>query len=159
MLADGTTVHVRGIRPQDEDRLVAFHSRLSERSAYLRFFSAMPRLSPALARRFTNVDFADRVAFVAERAGDIIAVGRYDRAPGTDEAEVAFTVEDRHQGQGLATLLLQYLTAAAREHQIQRFVADVLSGNVPMLRVFREAGFAEQVALDDGVVRLALSLA
>jgi RimJ/RimL family protein N-acetyltransferase len=116
-------------------------------------------LSPALARRFTNVDFADRVAFVADCDGDIIAVARYDRSPGTDEAEVAFTVEDRHQGQGLATLLLEYLTAAAKEHHITCLVADVLPGNAPMLRVFREAAFAERVTLEDGVVRVALSIA
>ena len=158
VLADGSTAHVRGIRPADQPRLVAFHGRLSEQSTYFRFFSPMRTLSPALAERFATVDFHDRVAFIAERGNDIIAVARYDRTPGASEAEVAFTVEDRYQGQGLGTLLLEYLTVAARQRGINSFVAEVLPQNSRMLRVFRDAGFAEEVALEAGVVRIGLSL-
>ena len=46
--------------------------------------------------------------------------GRYDRLPGTSEAEVAFVVADEHQGRGLGTLLLEHLAAAARERGITR---------------------------------------
>ena len=48
-------------------------------------------------------------------AGEIIAVGRYEREPGTDEAEVAFVVADAHQGRGIGSVLLEHLAAAARE--------------------------------------------
>ena len=119
--ADGGTVHLRPIRPDDADALVAFHAGLSQRTRYLRYFSAYPRIPERDLNRFTHVDHHDRVAFVAVLAGQIIAVGRYERQPGTDEAEVAFVVADAHQGRGIGSVLLEHLAAAARERGLQRF--------------------------------------
>src|SRR5205807_9966949 len=142
ILADGGTCHVRPIRPDDGPALVAFHEGLSAESVYLRFFSAHPHLSEREVEYFTRVDHADREAFVIELDEGIVAVGRYDRPPGSDEAEVAFVVGDKHQGRGVGTLLLEYLAARARENGITRFVADTLHRNQSMLAVFRAAGFA-----------------
>ena len=60
----------------------------------------------------------------------MIAVGRYDVVePG--EAEVAFLVEDQHQGRGIGQLLLEHLAQAGRERGVERFVAEVLPDNQP----------------------------
>jgi acetyl coenzyme A synthetase (ADP forming)-like protein len=158
LLADGGTVHVRPITPEDGPRLVALHGRLSAETIYLRFFSPHPTLTPAEVRRFTHLDYDDRMAFVATLGDDIVAVARYDRLPGTDEAEVAFVVEDAHQGRGIGTLLLEHLAAYARTRGIRRFVADTLAHNRRMLNVFREAGYEEEVRLDGEVVRVTLSI-
>jgi acyl-CoA synthetase (NDP forming)/GNAT superfamily N-acetyltransferase len=108
--------------------------------------------------RFVRVDYVDRFALVALLGDDIIAVGRYERLPShadtDDEAEVAFLVDDAHQGRGLATILLEYLAARAGEVGIARFVADTLPENVRMLRVFHEAGFDDQRTFGDGVIRV-----
>jgi GNAT superfamily N-acetyltransferase len=141
VLADGTSVHIRPICPSDADGLRAFHARLSHESIVLRFFGPHPRLSDAEVERFTHVDGTDRVAFVAEHEGHIVAVCRYDRAPGQDEAEIAFVVDDDHQSRGLGTILLQHLAGAARARGIRRLRADTLSENFKMLHVFRDAGF------------------
>src|SRR5665213_599720 len=93
----GTKVHLRPIRPDDAPRLIDFHQHLSPRSVYRRFFSAHPRLSAAEVERFTCVDYVDRMAFIAEDGDQLVAVGRYDRSPGTAEAEVAFVVADQYQ--------------------------------------------------------------
>jgi GNAT superfamily N-acetyltransferase len=140
-LADGTTVRVRAIRPDDDDALVAFHARLSRESIVLRFFGPHPRLSEVEVRRFTQVDGVDRVALVAEQASEIVAVARYDRPPGSDEAEAAFVVVDAWQHRGLGTILLQHLAEAARSHGVRWLAADTLSENFRMLNVFRDAGF------------------
>jgi len=58
VLADGGTVHVRPIRASDGPALTAFHGRLSPETVYLRFFGAMPRLSPDAVHRFTHVDWS-----------------------------------------------------------------------------------------------------
>src|ERR1700681_4126433 len=139
LLSDGTTARVRPICPPDGTALRALHARLSRETIMLRFFGPHPRLSDAEVERFTHVDGVDRVALVAERAGEIVAVARYDREPGSDEAEVAFVVEDAFQGRGLATILLEHLASAARSFGIRRFVADTLSENFRMLGVFRDA--------------------
>lgn len=154
VLTDGGTAHVRPITAEDADRLRAFHSRLSKETVYNRFFAYRPSLSDADVARFTQVDHADRVALVATLQDDIIGVVRYDRLPGTDEAEVAFVVEDPHQGRGLGAVLLEHLAAAARERGIARFVADTLPTNRAMLTVFRSAGYELRRGLADGYVSL-----
>ncbi len=132
---------VRPIRPDDMDALVYFHEHLSDRSCYLRFFNLHPHLMPGEVERFTHVDYRDRLALVAEHDGRLIAVGRYDRNLGTDEAEVAFAVADECQHHGIGSLLLDELANAARGHGLKAFVAETLEDNVTMLRVFANSGF------------------
>jgi acyl-CoA synthetase (NDP forming)/RimJ/RimL family protein N-acetyltransferase len=156
--ADGGTVHLRPIRPSDAGKLVALHAGLSARSRYLRYFSAYPRIPQRDLERFTNVDHHDRVAFVAQLAGEVIAVGRYERINNTDEAEVAFVVADAHQGRGIGSVLLEHLAAAGRESGIKRFQAVVLAENTAMIRVFRDAGYEMTRQVDYGEVTLEFAI-
>src|SRR3954469_13794658 len=157
VLADGGTAHLRPITPADADALQRFHMAQSPESTYLRFFAPYPRLTDADLHRFTNVDHVDRVALVATVGDDIIAVGRYDRTDART-AEVAFNVSDAHQGRGLGSVLLEHLSAAAREHGVHRFVAEVLPQNRRMLGVFRDAGYEVRHAFEDGVVSLSFDI-
>ncbi|MCW2614440.1 MAG: CoA-binding domain protein [Frankiales bacterium] len=158
VLTDGGTVHLRPIRPDDAERLAAFHARLSKETVYNRFFAYRPVLSDADLSRFTRVDHDDRVALVATLNDAIVGVVRYDRSPGSHDAEVAFVVEDAHQGRGLGPMLLEHLAAAARERGIHRFTADVLPTNRAMLGVFRTAGYAVARDLADGYVELSFPI-
>ncbi len=137
----GSTVHLRPIRPDDGGRLMEFHQRLSPQSVYRRFFFMHLRLSVAETERFTHVDYVDRLALVAEDAGQLVAVGRYERLPGTADAEVAFVVADEFQHQGIGTKLLEHLADAALKNGITAFVAQTLSDNHDMLEVFMNSGF------------------
>ncbi|WFE27528.1 GNAT family N-acetyltransferase [Solwaraspora sp. WMMD791] len=160
LLRDGTTVHLRQIRPDDADAIVAMHARFSERTRYLRYFSPYPRIPERDLHRFVNVDHHDREAFVVVSGDRIFAVGRFDRlGPGSTEAEVAFVVEDAHQGRGVGSVLLEHLAAAARADGIDSFVAEVLPANAPMLRVFSDAGYPVRRRYADGVVHLSFPIA
>lgn len=159
VLADGGTAHLRPIQPEDADLLRSFYARLSAETIYYRFFSPRPHLSDREIRHFTTVDHERRVALIATIGGDMVAVVRYDRLtdrPGT--AEVAFLVEDAHQGRGLGAVLLEHIAAAARERGVHRFVASVLPDNRRMTRVFREAGYEAEQRFEDGVIELVLDL-
>ena len=151
LLADGGVAHLRPIRPSDAERLVAFYERVSPESKYLRFFVPYPRLTDRDVKLFTEVDYVDRVAFIVTLGEDMIAVGRYDRTEG-DHAEVAFLIEDAHQGRGIAQLLLEHLAQAARERGITRFVAEVLPQNRRMAKVFADAGYRISKGVEDGVL-------
>ncbi|MDQ1662342.1 MAG: hypothetical protein QOJ68_2322 [Blastococcus sp.] len=157
--ADGGTVHLRPICPEDAAGLVGLMDRSSDQTRYYRFFGPMKRLSDKDLYRFTHVDHANRVAFVVLLGEQIVAVGRFDRYPGTDDAEVAFLVEDEHQGRGLGSVLLEHLAAAARERGIIRFVAEVLAQNNKMVRVFQDAGYKSERSYEDGVVHLTFPIA
>lgn len=151
LLADGGVAHLRPIRPSDGNRLVAFYDRVSPQSKYLRFFAPYPRLTDRDVKRFTEVDYVDRVAFILTLGDEMIAVGRYDRIEG-DHAEVAFLIEDAHQGRGIAQLLLEHLAQAARERGISGFVAEVLPENRRMANVFADAGYRVTKGIEDGVL-------
>ncbi|BAL92103.1 putative acyl-CoA synthetase [Actinoplanes missouriensis 431] len=161
LLADGSTAHLRQIRPEDAPAIVDFHSRMSDRTRYLRYFSPYPRIPERDLQRFVNVDHRDREAFVTVDAdGRITAVGRYERlGPDSPDAEVAFVVEDAHQGRGIGSVLLEHLAEAARENGVTRFVAEVLPENGGMLRVFGDSGFQVQRQYADGVVHLDFPIA
>jgi acyl-CoA synthetase (NDP forming)/GNAT superfamily N-acetyltransferase len=153
VLSDGATAHLRPIRSDDAARLVAFYGRVSDESKYNRFFAPYPTLSTSDVGRFTQVDHDTRVALILLTGEDMIAVGRYERLDDA-QAEVAFLVEDAHQGRGIGSVLLEHLAQAARERGIRRFVADILPANRKMISVFSEAGYAVGNTLADGVVHV-----
>ncbi|MFN8077406.1 MAG: GNAT family N-acetyltransferase [Kineosporiaceae bacterium] len=157
VLKDGGTAHLRPITPADADALQAFHVAQSAESTYLRFFAPMPRLSPSDLHRFTHVDHRDRVALICTVGGVIIAVGRFDRVR-PDVAEIAFNVADAHQGRGLGSVLLEHLSAAAREVGVHRFVAEVLPQNRRMIQVFQDAGYEVRHQYSDGVLSLEFAI-
>ncbi len=165
VLSDGGTAHLRPIRADDAGLLREFYTRLSPESIYYRFFSPRPRLTEREVQHFTTVDYDDRVALIATIGGAMVAVVRYDRVRAEehgdrpDTAEVAFLVEDAHQGRGLAGVLLEHIAEAARERGIAWFVADVLPENRRMSKVFRDAGYEAEQRFEDGVLMLTLDLA
>ncbi|HLT68942.1 MAG TPA: GNAT family N-acetyltransferase [Acidimicrobiales bacterium] len=158
VLADGSTVRIRPIRPDDGPRLVDFHGRQSPESIYFRYFSPHPRLSDEEVHHLTHVDYVDRMAFVALRGDVLVGVARYDRWPMRSEAEVAFFIDDAHRGRGMATLMLEYLAEAARRNGISAFTATVLPANRRMVGVFRAAGFQVRSTFEEGVIEVHLDL-
>ncbi|MFJ5530764.1 GNAT family N-acetyltransferase [Streptomyces sp. NPDC093261] len=166
VLRDGGTARIRPITVDDAERLVSFYEQVSAESKYYRFFAPYPRLSARDVHRFTHHDFVDRVGLAATIGGEFIATVRYDRigtdgmpaSSPADEAEVAFLVQDAHQGRGVASALLEHIAAVARERGIRRFAAEVLPANAKMIKVFTDAGYRQKRSFEDGVVRLELDL-
>ncbi|MFD7297115.1 GNAT family N-acetyltransferase [Streptomyces sp. NPDC059897] len=162
VLRDGGTARIRPITTADAEHLTSFYEQVSDESKYYRFFAPYPRLSDKDVHRFTHHDYVDRVGLAVTIGGEFIATVRYDRInahgmPATapaDEAEVAFLVQDAHQGRGVASALLEHIAAVARERGIRRFAAEVLPANSKMIKVFRDAGYTQKRSFEDGVVRL-----
>lgn len=114
-LSDGTTVVVRSVEPGDADALAAGYEQLSASSAYRRFFTTYPRLSPDQVRYFTAVDHHDHEALgvVTAQAGEGIGIARYIRDsedPGC--AELAIVILDAWQRLGVG---YQLMRGAARQ--------------------------------------------
>ncbi|WP_093705462.1 bifunctional GNAT family N-acetyltransferase/acetate--CoA ligase family protein [Streptomyces sp. 2131.1] len=166
VLRDGGTARIRPITTDDAERLVSFYEQVSDESKYYRFFAPYPRLSAKDVHRFTHHDYVDRVGLAVTVGGEFIATVRYDRIDATgrpasapaDEAEVAFLVQDAHQGRGVASTLLEHIAAVARERGIRRFAAEVLPANTKMIKVFRDAGYTQRRSFEDGSVHLTLDL-
>jgi GNAT superfamily N-acetyltransferase len=146
-LRDGRLVTLRAIRPEDRSGLMDALGRVSNESLYTRLFSVRREFSDAEMTRMVQVDFVDVVALVAvleeEGADRIVAGARYFRTGAADSgrgAEVAFMVDDAHQGLGIGSRLLRHLADIARAAGIDLFEAEVLPSNTAMLRVFERSG-------------------
>ncbi|MCC3330055.1 bifunctional acetate--CoA ligase family protein/GNAT family N-acetyltransferase [Nocardia abscessus] len=160
LASDGGVVRLRPITPGDAEPLQEFHSALSDRTRYLRYFGPYPRISPKDLYRTTHVDYRDRVGLVLELGEAIVAVGRYEllERDGPRAAEVAFVVADGHQGRGLGSILLEHLAGAAAENKIETFVAEVLAENTVMVTVFRDAGYQVERSRDGSVLHLEFAI-
>lgn len=164
-LKDGRPVLVRAIRPDDRERVRLAFERLDPRSVFLRFFGRKSALTDRELTDLTEVDFDQAVALVVtiheDNAEQLIAGGRYIRfgdAEPQGSAEIAFTVRDDFQGQGLASLLLRHLVEIARGRAIARFEAEVLPKNLGMLRVFEKSGLSMGRRNQDGIIHVTLDL-
>jgi len=161
VLRTGRRVEIRALRPEDRSDLLAAVDRTSTESLYRRFFGVRRGFTEQEVDFFLNVDFANHVALVAvvEESGlpVIAGGGRYIiLQPG--KAEVAFAVVDQYQGKGIGGALMRHLAAIARGTGITELTADVLSDNIPMLKVFEEGGCRVSTKRDSQVVHVALQL-
>jgi ribosomal protein S18 acetylase RimI-like enzyme len=162
-LTDGTKVLVRPIVPEDEPLLHEAVAAMSERTVYFRFFSPLKRMPDALAHRLAVVDYNDRFALVAttNKPGGkerIVGVARYDRAAGTDVAEVAVAVIDEYQRRGLGSALMTILGKVATEHRIKTFTLVVLPENQQMLGLLRKMGWIHRAKLSGGLYDISFEL-
>ncbi|MFI5027623.1 MAG: GNAT family N-acetyltransferase [Solirubrobacterales bacterium] len=141
VLKDGSTVHLRPVRPDDEEALRGFFADLDPTSQAFRFFSGAVDLD-GIAKQMAEVDYADSYGLIASRGPErrIVGHGIYVKL-GEKRAEVAFAVASEIQGHGLGTILLAHLAEAASEARIPTFVAEVLAQNHRMIEMFRQSGF------------------
>ena len=160
-LRDGSPVEIRALRPADGDELLGALGRMSAESFRRRFFAPKRHFSATEIDRYVNVDFVTHVALVAVLRDNgrpaIVGGARYIvTEPGV--AEVAFAVDDAHQGRGLGGLLLRHLVGIARAAGLRELVAEVLADNAAMLGVFRKSGLEMQSKREGGVAHVALRL-
>ena len=160
-LRDGRRFEIRALKPEDRASLVSAVERVGTQSLYRRFFAVRRNFTEQETDFFVNVDFVNHVALVAiaDNGGRtmIVGGGRYVLIkPG--KAEVAFAVIDEYQGQGVGAALMRHLTAIAREAGLEQFVAEVLSENIPMLKLFEKCGCNMSTKRDAQVVHVTLGL-
>jgi RimJ/RimL family protein N-acetyltransferase len=147
VLREGSTAQVRPATPADAPAVRLLLRGLSDRSRWLRFFSACPDLARA-ARWATEVDNDRRFGLVAtvEHDGPVVGhAGLERKSDHPERAEVALEVADAMQGMGLGTALLCQLAEAANQLGIQVLDAEVLAENRQMLRVLRDCGYPIKV--------------
>ena len=146
-LADGSTVFVRPIRPEDQPKLVAMVMESTPRDIYLRFFSLMKQFPHMMAARLSQINYSREMAFVAiappgsADAGDILGVARMIADPNNERAEFAVMVRCDWHGRALGFKLMQTLITCADRRGIGTLYGDVLRENTTMLQMARELGF------------------
>jgi GNAT superfamily N-acetyltransferase len=144
---------IRPLERDDRQAYVEAFATLSPASRYMRFAAPKPRLTPADLDRLLDIDHDRHEALVAFEcdSGRPVGVGRYVRLPDRpDAAEVALTVLDAWQGNGVGARLLDELTMRATERGLTLLRAEVLRTNVRALALLRHAGW--RVFAADGLM-------
>ena len=160
-LRDGRPLEIRALKPSDREEVLSAAGRMSDQSIYRRFFAPKPRFTDREVDYYVNVDFLNHVALAAvlteHSRATLVGSARYVvSSPGT--AEVAFAVDDAHQGLGIGALLMKHLAAIARRSGLQTLVAEVLTNNTAMLKVFERSGLPVSTTREQGVTHVTLRL-
>jgi len=158
LLADGTTVCIRGVRPDDHDQLRGFYEEMSPENLRLRFFAISRRSAEMAADRACASPHPGHRALVAETQGRIVGLAEYDTSGAGEEAEISIAVADTLHHRGVGTLLVEHLVSAARAEGITRFKADALSENHEILRLFADLGLHTARRFEGPEVRCAIEL-
>ncbi len=139
-IRDGTQLMLRPVLPGDDERTVHGHIQFSSETLYRRFMT--PRLpTPALLHYLSEVDYVDHFVWVVTDGSDPVADARFIRDESDPTvAEIAFTVADAYQSQGIGTFLIGALSIAARVDGIEKFSARMLSDNGPMRAIMDHYG-------------------
>jgi acetyltransferase len=162
-LTYGERVVIRPVLPQDRELMVAFFHDLSANARCNRFMHPVSEPSSELLREFTQVDYANHVALVAEVFVDsrasVIGEARYVRAADASSAEVSLSVAELWRGQGLAKLMLTKLERHAAAAGVRRLFGETLATNERVLSLALKTGFVITETADvQGVMRLEKTL-
>ena len=164
-MKDGQTVTIRPIRPEDEPGMIKFHTNLSERSVYLRFFQPLKLTQRTSHDRLTRACFIDydrEMALIAEREVDgerqILAVGRMSKLHGLNESELAAIAVDEAQHKGLGTELYRRMIEFARAEKLEKVVSNMLPENREMRSLCTKLGFKMYANLEDNMICAELEL-
>lgn len=153
-LADGRSVLVRPVLPQDAPALQSFVQGLSPASRHRRFHMGVRALPDAMLRAFTELDYAEHLGLLAEvfdgRGGEtVVADACLVQRDDEPVADAAIVVADGWQGVGLGSYLIRQLLRSAGDRGLRAVEADVLVENQPMARLLARLGFTLRTRRDD----------
>lgn len=147
----GRRLRVRPIRPEDEVLYPDFLEKLTPQDIRFRFFGQAIKPTHEQIARFTQIDYARAMAFVAIDAetGELLGVSRLAANPDYTEAEFAVIVRSDLKGQGIGWALMKTLIDYATEEPVGSLYGDVMRWNSGMLELCRGLGFKESANPDD----------
>lgn len=150
---------IRPIQPEDKEGLKQGLAKLSAESKRQRFFSSRKDFTDKELAFFTEVDQHNHIAYVAvskkadgpHPAGSARCV-RDVMHGRPDFAELAITIVDEYQGQGLGKALLEVLAEKARKENIHFLYGDFSVSNIKILKLLE--GYCVRHSLPAGSFHL-----
>ncbi|MBL8397439.1 MAG: GNAT family N-acetyltransferase [Candidatus Accumulibacter sp.] len=145
-MANGNTVTIRPVRPEDAELEREFVKGMSDESRYFRFMETISELPLAMIVRLTQIDYDREMALIATLVDDSkreqqIGSARYVLTPDGESVEFAIAVADEWQKCGLGRRLISALIDCARSKGYRAMVGDIMNNNHKMLRLLQRLGF------------------
>ena len=153
-LPDRTKIFVRPIRPEDEMLYPAFLTAVTQDDLRLRFFAPVKEFSHSFIARFTQIDYARAMAFIAieEATGRMLGVVRIHADSQYRSGEYAILIRSDLKGHGLGWLLMESMIEYARAEGLETLHGQVLRENSTMLQMCRQLGFQITCDLEDSSI-------
>lgn len=161
-MKNGVEVSIRPIHPEDEPLMAKFHTKLSDRSVYLRYFHNTPlnyRISHERLSKLCFLDYDREIALVAikqmaeTKEDEILGVGRLVKLPAKNVAEFAIVISDEYQKLGLGTELLTELVEIGKVEKLDSITGDILFENQGMQKTCKKLGFKLKYLVDEHIIR------
>ena len=147
----GETLHIRPVRPEDKELIVAeVGKRMTPEDLRMRFFGPIHGLSPEMAERLYNIDYDREMAFLLFNGGELEGLSRLVVEAGGEEAEFALTIASDRKRRGYGQLMMTHLLDYARSRGIKRVVGHVLRENDGMLALMDKLGFVRNARVSRG---------
>jgi len=147
VLTDGTKVHLRPIKPEDEPLERSMFDFLSRETVYYRFFGYIPKVNHAMLSRYTHIDYDREMAIIATVTDEkgmekMIGVVRIVGDAWRQKAEYAIVISDSYQMKGLGSIMTEYIMEIAREQGYRKVFANLLKNNTGMKVLLERFGFS-----------------
>jgi GNAT superfamily N-acetyltransferase len=154
----GLKVRFRAIKPSDEEVMRRLFYRFSNKTVYSRFFYPIKTMPHDKMQEYVNVDYSRMMSVVAligeSDQETIIAEARFVKDEVSSYGDVAFVVDEKYQGLGIATYIYEMLIRLAKERGLKGFTADVLQENKGMMKVFENSYLPINARLQNGIYKL-----
>jgi acetyltransferase len=144
---NGSLVHLRAIKPEDEDKFNELFKSLSPQTMRFRFFEIIKELSHETLTRYCNLDYDREIAIVAETipSKQIIGVSRLILDAIGKSGEFAVLVGDQWQRFGVGFKLMDSLIRIARDKNLEKIYGFVMVNNDKMLNLCNRLGFKTEI--------------
>ncbi len=150
LLKDGTVIHIRPVRGEDEPVMRCFLESLSDESVFFRFGQRRINMPHDNLARFCQIDYDRDFAFLAfTKEEEFLGEVRLNRLVDIDTAELAFVIGDRWQGRGIGGMLMDYCISVAKEIGLKSLWMEILRKNSRMIQLGQKYGFT-QIPGDEG---------
>ncbi|HME51923.1 MAG TPA: GNAT family N-acetyltransferase [Candidatus Lokiarchaeia archaeon] len=151
----GVKLLVRPVKPTDERGLQELYYSLSDQDRYFRFFYPAKKFPHQDVQPRVTIDYSTDMILVCENSDSegirtIIGAGGFFKTGDPAKAELAFTINEEWQNQGITKFLLQYLIQIAREQGYRMLVGTILAENHAMLHIIQHAGVPVNFKIEQG---------
>lgn len=148
----------RPVKLTDERAIQEHYYGLDDNDVTLRFFHERKTFISKQIEKTFIIDYSSDLTIVAVTGEpgyeQVLAVGEYYLTPGTQLAEIAFSVVKEWQGKGLASIVIKKLAEAAKIAGIIGFTAYTSKANQPMIKLFNSLGYQVKVTGEGTMVNL-----
>ena len=152
---DGQQVTFRPIKAVDGRLIQEYFYSMDEKDVQARFFGIRKSFFREDMEGMFQIDYIKNFSMVAVTGEvgfeKIIGLGEYALGEGM-MAEVAFSISRQWQRRGIAGILLEKITEAARENGFAGLIAYTHLNNTGMIKLFKKVPYKVETILDGGML-------